>query len=244
MTGHGVDVTGLVLSHGAGRPALRDVDLRLEPGEQVAVLGPSGAGKSTLLRSLLGAGSVVAGSVRVGGLDPFDAVARRDIRRSCGVVPQGTALVPTLTVRTTAVSGATHLIGWGGWMELALGRVPHRFSERVGSLCDKQGVTALLDRRLGSLSGGQQQRVALVRALLPSPQLLLADEPTTGLDPASAWTAVDALLAQRVTLVVATHDPAVATRFPRVLGVRDGRVVHDGGQPDAHQLQDLYGAAG
>ena len=91
---------------------------------------------------------------------------------------------------------------------------------------------------MAGLSGGERQRVALVRALLGRPALLLADEPTAGLDPASAAAAVEALQAAGTTLVVTTHDPAVAARFGRVVALREGRVVHDGALPA--DLQPLY----
>ncbi len=234
-------VRGVTVHHaGAPRPALADVDVDLADGEQVVLLGPSGAGKTTLLHALLGAVPLRQGEVRVGGRDPYDRREQRAVRRSTGTVLQGGDLVPRSVVRTAAVSGCSHLLGAAGWWAVARGRTPAPLAERLAALADEQGVGHLLDRQVRDLSGGERQRVALVRALLGDPRLLLADEPTAGLDPATAGAAVDALLARPTTLVVTTHDPAVAARFARVVALRAGRVVHDGPPLSGAQSRDLY----
>ena len=233
-----IDVRGLSVRS----TALVDVDLAVAPGEAVVVLGRSGAGKTTLLHALLGAGPRTAGSVRVGGHDPYDPAQRRTVRRSTGLVLQGGDLVPGLRARTAAVSGSSHLLAAAGWWAVARGRTPVALAERLAELAGEQGVAHLLDRPVAELSGGERQRVALVRALLGRPALLLADEPTAGLDPTSAAAAVDALQAAGTTLVVTTHDPAVAARFARVVGLREGRVVHDGALPA--DLRALYAGSG
>ncbi len=238
-----VQVTGLRVVHD-GAAALDGVDLRVASGERVVVLGPSGAGKTTLLHALLGDGPRERGDVRVGGRDPFDPAQRTAVRRSTGLVLQGGDLVPRQRVRTAAVTSASHRFGPAGWWAVTTGRTPPAVQQRLLHLATEQGVEHLLDRPVGTLSGGQRRRVALVRALLPDPGLLLADEPTTGLDPATAAGAVDALLRAPAgtTLLVTTHDPAVAARFDRVLALRDGRVVHDG--PAPVDLTPLYAPAG
>ena len=234
-------VRGLTVSHpGASAPALHDVSLTVAAGEQVVVLGRSGAGKTTLLHALLGAGRLRAGSVEVDGDDPFDPRSRTAVRRRTGLVLQGGDLVPRLRVRTAALSGASHQLGAAGWWALARGRAPAALADRLTALADEQGVAHLLDRQVRELSGGERQRIALVRALLGAPALLLADEPTAGLDPTSSAAAVHALLDQRATVVVTTHDARVAARFPRVVALRDGRVVHDGEALSPDQAEDLY----
>lgn len=220
--------------------ALTDVHLELSPGRRLVVLGSSGAGKTTLLHALLGAVSPATGTVRVGDLDPFRPEDRTSVRRQTGIVLQSGDLVPRMRVRTAAVSGCSHLLDAAGWWALLRGRTPRPLEGRLAALAQEQGVEHLLDRQVHSLSGGERRRVALVRALLGEPLLLLADEPTAGLDPAGAMAAVDALLAQRTTLVVTTHDPAVAARFERVLALRAGRVVHDGAAPSAADMTALY----
>lgn len=233
-----LEVRDLTVRHTTG-PALVDVQLDLRAGDHLVVLGSSGSGKTTLLHSLLGAGPAVAGSVRVGGLDPYDERDRTTVRRRTGIVLQGGDLVPRMRARTAAASGCSHLFGAAGWTALLRGRTPAELEPRLEQLAAEQGIGHLLDRRVGSLSGGERQRVALVRALLGRPALLLADEPTAGLDPGSASAAIEALQAQRgTTLVVTTHDPAVAARFPRVVALAAGRVVHDG--PAPVDLASLY----
>ena len=237
-------VRGLVVRH-RDSVAVDGVDVSLASGEQLVVLGSSGAGKTTLLHSLLGAGPRVQGDVSVGDLDPYDPTHRRSVRRNTGIILQGGDLVPRMRARTAAVSGCSHLFGRSGWWALARGHTPPPLRDRLTDLSDRQGVTHLLDRRVSELSGGERQRIALVRALLGRPGLLLADEPTAGLDPTRAAAAVEALLAHTrgaasTTLVVTTHDPAVAARFDRVLALREGRVVHDGPALSAGQVDELY----
>ena len=229
-------VRGLTVRSGS----LAGVDLDVARGEQVAVLGRSGAGKTTLLHALLGAGPRTAGTVAVDGLDPYDPEQRTRVRRAAGLVLQGGDLVPGLRARTAALAGSSHLLGRAGWWALVRGQVPPALAGRLHGLAGEQGVGHLLDRRVADLSGGERQRVALVRALLGAPQVLLADEPTTGLDPVSAGAALDALQQAGPALLVTTHDPAVAARFGRVVALRAGRVVHDGPPPD--ELRSLYAA--
>ncbi len=239
-----VDVRGLTVHHPrATGPALEAADLSVAAGESVVLLGRSGAGKTTLLHALLGAGPRAAGSVRVGGLDPFEASSRTAVRRRTGIVLQGGDLVPALRARTAAVTGSSHLLGRAGWWSLAAGRTPRAVAGRLHALAAEQGVEHLLERKVGELSGGERQRIALIRALLGEPALLLADEPTAGLDPRAADAAVDSLLAQRTALVVTTHDPVVAARFPRVVALRDGRVVHDGEPLPPAGMRALYAGA-
>ena len=235
-----VCVRGLSVQHpGTARCALLGVDLQIAPGERLVLLGPSGAGKTTLLHALLGEGPA-DGEVRVGGRDPYDPRQRRAVRRGTGTVLQGADLVPGQRVRTAAVSGCSHLLTAPGWWAVARRRTPAHLADRLSALAHEQGLAHLLDRQVRELSGGERQRVALVRALLGRPGLLLADEPTAGLDPTTAASAVAALLDQPTTLVVTTHDPAVAARFDRVVALRGGRVVHDGPALSAEQARELY----
>ena len=239
-----VEVRGLTVQHlRATAPSLEAVDLTVGDGESVVLLGRSGAGKTTLLHALLGAGPRAAGTVLVGGLDPFALPTRTAVRRRTGIVLQGGDLVPGLRARTAAVTGSSHLLGRSGWWALARGRTPRVLVERLHALATEQGVEHLLERCVGELSGGERQRIALLRALLGEPALLLADEPTAGLDPRAADAAVDVLLAQRTALVVTTHDPVVAARFPRVVALRDGRIVHDGAPLPAAGMRALYAGA-
>lgn len=210
--------------------ALGDVDLTIDEGEHVALLGPSGAGKTTLLRSLLGAVEPVRGTVRVLGRDPCGSKPdRRAVRTRTGLVRQGGDLVLSLSARANALSGTSASWSPADWWRVLRGRVPQHLSERLHELARQHGVLDCLDAPGGQLSGGQRQRVALLRALLPAPDLLLADEPTAGLDPAAAARAVAAIRGSEAgTVIVSTHDAAVAGAFPRIIALRDGHLVHDG----------------
>jgi ABC-type phosphate/phosphonate transport system ATPase subunit len=201
--------------------ALSGVTATIRTGEQVALLGPSGAGKSTLVRSLLGA-VPARGLVRVDGFDPYGTAAeRRAVRGRTGFVRQGGDLVVGVSGRLNALTGTARYWGLRDWARILRGGVPTRFADRLEFLASHHDISDCLASKVEGLSGGQRQRVALVRALLPRRDLLLADEPTAGLDPVSAQAAVHALCAADAsTIVVATHDLTVAKQFPRVLALR------------------------
>ena len=132
---------------------------------------------------------------------------------------------------------------WRGrdWLRALTGRTPAPYQGRLETLADRHGILGCLPRPARELSGGQRQRVALVRALLGRPRLLLADEPTSGLDPVTAAAAVDALRTAGCTVLVATHDLAVARQFPRILAMRAGRLAYDGSTVDEFTAAGIYG---
>jgi ABC-type phosphate/phosphonate transport system ATPase subunit len=223
--------------------------VHLREGEQVALLGPSGSGKSTLLRALLGA-VPATGQVRVGGRDPYrGAVEARAVRAATGFVRQGNDLVLGVSARLNALMGTSAQWRMRDWMLALGGRTPRRHALTLNRLAAAHGIGECLAKQARHLSGGQRQRVALVRALLSGPRLLLADEPTSGLDPVTAVAAVDALRGvgtaeAPVTLVVATHDLAVARRFPRILAIRAGTLIYDGPTLDDETASAIYGGVG
>ena len=187
-----------------------DVDLHVAAGEFVAVLGESGVGKSTLLNCIAGLDTVDAGEVRINGTtmttlpEPQQAVFRR---LHLGFVFQAFHVLPHLDV--------AHNVG----LPLLLQHKPH--SQRVHSLLDAVGLNGLGTRMPATLSGGQLQRVAIARALVHKPQLILADEPTGNLDPATAERVMSLLFAQvrseGAACVLVTHSKAAAARADRVL---------------------------
>jgi putative ABC transport system ATP-binding protein len=201
--------------------AVRHVSLDVAPGASVAVMGPSGCGKSTLLALIGGLEAPTDGRVTVGGreLSGLDEAARARARRTeLGFVFQADNLQPFLTALENV---ALSLSLAGQPADLARGR----------ALLERLGLAPWADRLPDQLSGGQRQRVAVARALVHRPRLVLADEPTGSLDRASAGGIVELLLdAQRqtgATLVVVTHDAAVAARLDRTITLRDGAVVAD-----------------
>jgi phosphonate transport system ATP-binding protein len=209
--------------------ALRGVDASVCEGARVAVIGPSGAGKSTLLR--LAAGSLFAssGSVRVLGQDPSSLSPRRlrTLRSRVGVVYQQLLLVPQASVLENVLLGR---VGTRGVLSLALAALRRRERDRVAELLARVGIDSRLDERVDRLSGGEQQRVAVARVLWQEPELLLADEPFSSVDPERSAAVLALLLeaARGRTLLLSTHqlDP-VLPHFDRFLGLREGRLVFD-----------------
>jgi len=223
MTLEMIRVRDLVMRlDGGGRPVtiLDGVSLDVAAGEVVAVTGPSGSGKSTLLGLIAGLDTPSAGSIAVDGVEVTglgEAALARFRRRTLGFVFQSYHLIPTLTaVENVAVP-----------LELAGVAAPLAAARsRLGEV----GLAARADHYPTQLSGGEQQRVAIARAIALTPPLLLADEPTGNLDSATGAQIVDLLLAlnreRRSTLLLVTHDPALAGRAGRAIALRDGRVVN------------------
>ncbi|KQS59914.1 ABC transporter ATP-binding protein [Geodermatophilus sp. Leaf369] len=211
--------------------ALAGVDLTVRAGERVAVVGASGAGKSTLLAVANGSVVPTAGRVQVLGTDPagLTGAALRRLRARVGTVHQHLELVGPLRVVHNVNAGRL-----GRWSagRAAWSLVRPQGVEEVVAALDRVGLADRVYDRTERLSGGQQQRVALARVLVQRPELVLADEPASALDPALADTALELLgeLAADTggALVVCLHDPALALRHcDRVVGLRAGRVVLD-----------------
>jgi putative ABC transport system ATP-binding protein len=196
--------------------ALDSVDFALAEHERVGLWGQSGSGKTTLLHVLGGLVTPVSGEViwRGGPLSSLDAMARRDEQsRGIAYVFQGANLLPTFTAFEN-VAFAAHVSG-------AEGREPRELLELVG-------LGGKCDSLPAELSGGEAQRVAIARALAQRPALLLCDEPTGHLDSDTGARVLDLIDALQVEFgfaqITATHDPNVAARFDRALGLVDGRV--------------------
>ncbi|GAA1125934.1 phosphonate ABC transporter ATP-binding protein [Citricoccus alkalitolerans] len=221
--------------HGAhgGRPALDGITLRIQPGERVALVGPSGAGKSTLLGLCNGTVTPTSGRAQVLGTDPARASSRglRALRSRIGSVHQHLNLVGPLRVVHNVNAG--HLGSWGRWRALRSLVRPLQVDEARGALA-RVGIAGHLHQRTDRLSGGEQQRVALARVLVQDPDLVLADEPVSSLDPTRADEVMGLLCGvlsrdrPRRTLLVSLHDFDLAVRHcDRVVGLRQGRVVLD-----------------
>lgn len=196
--------------------ALRDVSLRVEPGEVFALLGPNGGGKTTLFRILCTAMAPLSGRATVGG---HDVVREPDaVRRQIGVVFQNPSLDGKLTVRENLMHQG-HLYGMSG----------SSLQARIGELLDSFSLADRAKDYVGKLSGGLARRVDLVRGLLHAPAVLLLDEPTTGLDPQARWEFWRFLDASRrregLTTLLATHYMAEADRCDRVGIIDRGQLV-------------------
>lgn len=228
-------------------PAIDGLDLVIEPGESVALVGPSGAGKSTIISLANGLIHPTEGTVEVLGRDSRDLGRRhaRSLRRRIGTVPQQLALVGPLRVVHNVAAG--RLGQWGAGRALRSLVRPVDLDEIV-SLLDQLGIADKLWDRVDQLSGGQQQRVAIARMLFQGPDLHLADEPASSLDP--AWSEAvlkimsDACASgQARTLVASLHDAPLAQSYAsRIIGLRTGQVVFDepAGAVTPEMLDDLY----
>ena len=202
--------------------ALKGVDLTIEKGEFVAIVGPSGSGKSTLM-NLLGCldtpsgGDYFIGGEKVAGLSR-DALAEVRNRR-VGFVFQAFNLLPQISAFENVE------------MPLVFGGVPPKVRRaKVAELLGKVGLGDRMDHKPTELSGGQMQRVAIARALAMDPDIVLADEPTGNLDTTSGTDIMGVFLElwrSGSTLVVITHDMALARRASRIVEIRDGRIVSD-----------------
>ena len=202
---------------------LRELDLRVDAGEAVAIVGPSGSGKTTLL-NLLGAldqptsGSITIDGVAVGGLDPTAAAKFRN--RSIGFIFQLHYLLPQCSVLENVLVPRLA----GGWEEN-----PAATRSRAEALLDQVGLKDRMSYQPWQLSGGEQLRVAIARALINQPKIILADEPTGSLDPATGERIADLLLrtneTARVALVVVTHNPGLAQRLQKTYRLEGGRLV-------------------
>ena len=203
--------------------ALRGFDLRVQPGEFLALTGPSGSGKTTALNLIGALDEPSEGKVLVDGRDlgTMNRAARSRLRRDrIGFVFQAYNLIPVLTAYENAE------------MVMRLqGTDASKRRERVMSLLREVGLGGMEDRRPTQLSGGQQQRVAIARALAADPAVTLADEPTANVDSATADKLLDIMerlnRERGVTFIFSTHDPRVMERARRVVRLVDGQVESD-----------------
>jgi phosphonate transport system ATP-binding protein len=226
------ELRGASVSYG-GVAALADAELAFSPGEAACLVGPSGAGKTTLLRLLCGAIRPTRGEVRVEGRDlaTLAPAELRRVRARIGFVHQDLALVPNLRVSRNVIAGKLGALGFLASLRAML--LPSsRDLDRARGILERVGIGQKLEQRTDALSGGERQRVAIARALYQDPLAILADEPVSSVDPARARDTIALLVelaAERgLTLLVSLHDLELARAFfPRLVGLRDARVVFD-----------------
>ncbi|MBI4607779.1 MAG: phosphonate ABC transporter ATP-binding protein [Candidatus Rokubacteria bacterium] len=214
-----------------GSVAVDGVSLTLGPGEHVAFIGPSGAGKTTLFRILNLTLRPSSGSVRLGGVDVsrLGEAELRTARRRIGTIYQQGNLVGRLRVVHNVLAG--NLGRWSTPKALASLVRPREAGSAERAL-GQVGIAEKLYARTDELSGGQQQRVAIARVLVQDPDVILADEPVSSVDPSLAVSIVtllrDLSAESRKTLLVNLHSVELAlASFPRIVGIRDGRVLFD-----------------
>ncbi|MFO7299690.1 MAG: ABC transporter ATP-binding protein [Actinomycetes bacterium] len=212
-----LQIRGLRFSYPDGREALTGVDLTVSPGERVALLGPNGAGKTTLALHLNGLLSATAGEIVVGGVTLEDATLKETRRRVALVFQDANDQLFMPTVAEDVAFGPSNL----GLRDEELEEVVHAALERVGA-------AHLADRPPHHLSGGEKRLVALATVLAMDPEILVLDEPGSGLDPAGRRILLEILAGLEVTQIVITHDlPFALELCPRSVVMDGGKVVLD-----------------
>jgi branched-chain amino acid transport system ATP-binding protein/branched-chain amino acid transport system permease protein len=217
-----LEIGRLAAGYGA-EPVLKEIDLRVDDGEMVAVLGANGAGKSTLMRAIAGLHRPVGGEIALDGADLAREPAHRVVRRGAVLVPEGRQVFPELSVLDNLALGAFSRRQWDRKeIDAMLERFP-RLRER-------------LNQRAGLLSGGEQQMLAIARGLMGKPRLLLLDEPSLGLAPQvvnDLFDALDRLRAESVTILLVDQMAGLALALAdRAYVIEGGRIVASGPAAD------------
>jgi phosphonate transport system ATP-binding protein len=234
----------------AGQPVLKGVSLAVEGRGMTAIIGPSGTGKSTLIRCINRLVDPTAGEILFRGQDLARLHGRelRAARRRIGMVFQEYNLVERLSVIENVLCGRLGYVAvWRAWLR----KFPSADVDRAFQLLDAVGLADFATQRADQLSGGQRQRVGIARALMQEPDLVLADEPTSSLDPKTSVEIME-LIAHRagerdIPVIVNIHNVGLARRFAdRIVGMSKGEIVFDG-PPQAledRHLVEIYGGKG
>ena len=243
-------VKNLSKSYVAGKPVLRDVNLEIDSRGITAVIGASGTGKSTLIRCINRLVEPTAGEIVFEGQDlvRLSRPALRAARRHIGMVFQEYNLVERLSVMENLLSGRLgYVSAWRAWRR----KFPPEDIRRAYELLDVVGLAGFAHQRADALSGGQRQRVGIARAVMQEPKLLLADEPTSSLDPKTSVEIMELLAgigrARGIPVLINMHDVELARGFAdRIIGMTGGRIIFDG---PAQELTDtvltqIYGGQG
>lgn len=242
-----VNLDHVSVTYPNGTRALKDVSVRIAPGEMVSIVGLSGSGKSTLIRCINGLVHATAGTVSVGPYDVTTLRGRelRKLRGNIGMIFQGFNLAERADVLHNVLVGRfAHTPAWRN----LLGIPSPDDRELALRALDSVGMLDKVWARAGALSGGQKQRVAIARALTQEPTVMLADEPVASLDPPTAHAVMTDLRRinheQGLTVLVNIHLMDLARQYTtRMLGLRDGELVYDGPAAEASDadFEAIYG---
>jgi len=234
-------------SYVADKPVLTDINLEIEAHGITAIIGPSGTGKSTLIRCINRLVDPSQGEILFDGEDlaRLSGTALRRARCHIGMVFQEYNLVERLTVMENLLSGRLgYVSSWRAWRR----KFPADDIRKAFELLDVVGLSGFAHRRADALSGGQRQRVGIARAVMQEPKLLLADEPTSSLDPKTSVEIMQLLAdvgrARGIPVLINMHDVLLAKRFAdRIVGMSGGRIIFDGspGTLSDDMLKQIYG---
>ena len=240
-----IEASALALGYGK-RVVLPNVNLRIRKGEFVSIIGPSGAGKSTLLMSLNAGVSIFGGELHV-LREPVHRIsnsALKQLRSRIGIIFQGFNLVKRLTVLDNIASG---MLCRMYLLPTMIKYYSSRQYDRIWEYMRTVGIEDAALQRCDQLSGGQMQRVAIARAMAQEPEIILADEPISSLDPVSARRVMDTLKAvnekYRITVVSNLHQLDYARDYcTRILGMRAGEIVFDGAPAELTEeaVREIY----
>ena len=237
----------LVKEYVPGKPVLKDISLDIEGRGITAIIGPSGTGKSTLIRCVNRLINPTSGEILFEGQDlaKLSGQPLREARRRIGMVFQEYNLVERLTVMENVLSGRLgYVSAWTAWRR----KFDDVDIQKAFALLKRVGLADFANRRADELSGGQRQRVGIARAVMQSPGLLLADEPTSSLDPKTSVEIMEVMrdlaAENSIPVMINIHQVELGKRFAeRIIGMSGGLVVYDGGPdgltPDI--LKKIYG---
>jgi len=226
--------------------ALSGITLTIEQGERIALIGPSGSGKTTLLKLLNAQYIATEGSLKVNDLEVAQLGSKqlKKFRRDIAYIPQDLGLVPSLKVYQNVLLGKIGRFRTINMLRKIL--IPNKAElNAVHKVLECVGIAEKLYDTTSTLSGGQQQRVAVAKALFQEPHTILADEPVSAVDPARAKSLVQLLdkisVENNLTVIMSIHNIHLAKQyFPRVIGLRSGKLTVDSSAPSESELESLF----